>query len=66
MPGARPAVLCQQTAKTRFYRRGNIMQPLRLAVLSTSRIVDEFLQHLPEMPELCVTAPCCQIGRAHV
>lgn len=36
------------------------MQPLRLAVLSTSRIVDEFLQHLPEMPELCVTALCCR------
>ena len=36
------------------------MQPLRLAVLSTSRIVDEFLHHLPEMPELCVTALCCR------
>ncbi|MGN0685245.1 MAG: Gfo/Idh/MocA family protein [Gemmiger sp.] len=36
------------------------MQPLKLAVLSTSRIVDEFLQHLPEMPEISVQALCCR------
>lgn len=36
------------------------MQPLQLAVLSTSRIVDEFLQHLSEMPEISVQALCCR------
>lgn len=36
------------------------MEPLKLAVLSTSRIVDEFLQHLAEMPEVSVQALCCR------
>ena len=36
------------------------MQPLKLAILSTSRIVEEFLQHLPEMPEVSVQALCCR------
>ena len=36
------------------------MQPLQLAILSTSRIVDEFLQHLSEMPEISVQALCCR------
>ena len=36
------------------------MQPLQLAVLSTSRIVDEFLQHLSEMPEISVQTLCCR------
>lgn len=36
------------------------MQPLQLAILSTSRIVDEFLQHLGEMPEISVQAICCR------
>ena len=36
------------------------MQPLQLAVLSTSRIVDEFLQHLSDMPEISVQALCCR------
>ena len=30
------------------------MQPLKIAILSTSRIVEEFLQHLAEMPEISV------------
>ena len=34
--------------------------PLKLAVLSTSRIVAEFMSHLPEMPEIQVTALCCR------
>ncbi|EFB75509.1 Gfo/Idh/MocA family protein [Subdoligranulum variabile] len=34
--------------------------PLQLAVLSTSRIVEEFLHHLPEMPEISVQALCCR------
>lgn len=34
--------------------------PFRLAVLSTSRIVVEFLDHLAEMPEIEVTALCCR------
>ena len=33
---------------------------LKLAVLSTSRIVVEFLQHCGEMPEIQVTALCCR------
>lgn len=36
------------------------MNPIRLAVLSTSRIVDEFLAHAAEMPELTLTALCCR------
>lgn len=36
------------------------MKTLQLAVLSTSRIVDEFLQHLAEMPEVSVQALCCR------
>ena len=36
------------------------MQPLKLAVVSTSRIVDEFLQHVSEMPEVSVQALCCR------
>ncbi len=36
------------------------MQPLQLAVLSTSRIVDEFLQNLGAMPEVSVKALCCR------
>ena len=36
------------------------MQPLQLAILSTSRIVDEFLQHLSEIPEVSVQALCCR------
>ena len=34
--------------------------PFRLAVLSASRIVVEFLDHLAEMPEIQVTALCCR------
>lgn len=34
--------------------------PLKLAVLSTSRIVVEFMDHLAEMPEIEVTALCCR------
>lgn len=34
--------------------------PLKLAVLSTSRIVAEFMAHLTEMPEIQVTALCCR------
>ena len=34
--------------------------PLRLAVLSTSRIVAEFLTHAPAWPELALTALCCR------
>lgn len=34
--------------------------PLKLAVLSTSRIVAEFMDHLAEMPEIQVTALCCR------
>ena len=34
--------------------------PLKLAVLSTSRIVAEFMDHLAEMPEIEVTALCCR------
>lgn len=33
---------------------------MKLAVISTSRIVAEFLQHLDEMPELSVCALCCR------
>ena len=36
------------------------MQPLKIAILSTSRIVEEFLQHLAEMPEISVQALCCR------
>jgi len=36
------------------------MQPLKLAIISTSRIVDEFLQHVSEMPEVSVQALCCR------
>lgn len=36
------------------------MKTLQLAVLSTSRIVDEFLQHLAEIPEVSVQAICCR------
>lgn len=36
------------------------MKPLQLAILSTSRIVAEFLQHLAEMPEVSVQAICCR------
>ena len=36
------------------------MQPLKLAIVSTSRIVDEFLQHVSEMPEVSVQALCCR------
>lgn len=36
------------------------METLQLAVLSTSRIVEEFLQHLAEMPEVSVQALCCR------
>lgn len=36
------------------------MKTLQLAVLSTSRIVEEFLQHLAEMPEVSVQALCCR------
>lgn len=34
--------------------------PLKLAVLSTSRIVVEFMNHVEEMPEIRVTALCCR------
>lgn len=34
--------------------------PLKIAVLSTSRIVDEFLTHITEMPEISVQALCCR------
>ena len=34
--------------------------PFRLAVLSASRIVVEFIDHLAEMPEIQVTALCCR------
>ena len=34
--------------------------PLRLAVLSTSRIVAEFLTHAPAWPELALAALCCR------
>ena len=34
--------------------------PLRLAVLSASRIVKEFLDHAAEMPELTLAALCCR------
>lgn len=33
---------------------------LNLAVISTSRIVAEFVQHLEEMPEISVRALCCR------
>lgn len=33
---------------------------MRLAILSTSRIVDEFLQHAAEMPEITPAAICCR------
>ena len=33
---------------------------MKLAVISTSRIVEEFLSHLEEMPEVSVTALCCR------
>lgn len=36
------------------------MQPLQIAVLSTSRIVAEFLAHAAEMPEISVQALCCR------
>lgn len=34
--------------------------PLKLAILSTSRIVDEFLQHIAEMPEVKAAAISCR------
>ena len=34
--------------------------PLKLAIVSTSRIVDEFLQHISEMPEVQVVALSCR------
>ena len=33
---------------------------MRLAILSTSRIVDEFLQHAGEMPSIQLEAICCR------
>lgn len=33
---------------------------MKLAVISTSRIVEEFVAHLDEMPEIQVTALCCR------
>ncbi len=34
--------------------------PLTLAVISTSRIVDEFLANAAAMPEISVQALCCR------
>ena len=34
--------------------------PLQIAILSTSRIVEEFLAHIGEIPEVSVRALCCR------
>lgn len=51
-----------QKPETRGKNRRKVerFMPLKLAVLSTSRIVVEFMAHVAEMPEIEVAALCCR------